>query len=71
MQLPPAALRRSTCRRLFRRGKGADQSTVIDALGAEIGAADDRCVAAELVREFGLQRPECAWASASLRWEVT
>src|ERR1700733_5116038 len=45
-------------RRLFRQGKGTDKGTIKGALIAEIGAANDRRPAAELIGVFRLERPE-------------
>ena len=44
--------------RLFGVGEGTDHGAVVDALGAQIDAADQRLMAAELLREFGLQAVE-------------
>ena len=44
--------------RLFRRRKGTDKSPIVDPCGAEIGATNDRLVAAKLARVFRLQSPK-------------
>ena len=43
---------------LIRRGEWTHHCAKKDALGAEVGAADDRRTAAEQVRIFGLQAAE-------------
>ena len=49
---------------LFRRRKGTDKSPIVDPRGTEVGATNDRLVAAELVRVFRLQSPKSGLSPA-------
>src|SRR5271154_1778033 len=44
--------------RLLRGGERTDQGAIVGALGAQIGAANDRLMAAELIGKFGPKLPE-------------
>ena len=43
---------------MFHRRKGPYQGAIIDAFVAEVGAANNRLLAAELIGKLGLERPE-------------